>query len=431
MKILLYSTVASSRLDYIVSFFLKNLLGADCHIINNLVEYQSFEGIKINYSASPISDKELWIKPHHLLFEQNIKPQKIQLNQINGLAVFFHHQKNADLAFDPFACSFYLLSRYEEYLPFITDQHDRFSAKQSLAYKNGFIEQPIIHLWLKQLVNALQVKFPSFRPKPTKYAFKPTYDIDIPWAFRYRGLRGWGRAGLDLASAKWPLVKARYQVQTGLKNDPFYCFDNLKAKHHEYGIRPQIFWLIANASKEDINPNYRLPAFQNLIRATAAWSDSGLHPSYQSNNQLTLLQIEKKRLENILQHPITQSRQHFLKLRLPQTYRQLLKAGIKHDYSMGFADSVGYRAGTSEPFLWYDLEKEATTNLKIHPFVAMDVTLRQYLGFNPAEAAEKLEKLQNFCKINKLTFSTLWHNSSFSYLHGWKGWEAVYWSLFE
>ena len=431
MKILFYSTVFSSRLDYIVSFFLKNLLGTNYRIVNNINEYKAFHGVKINYSNTTISDNEIWIKPHALLFEQNIKQQKIQINHINEVAVFFYHQKNADLTFDLFAASFYLLSRYEEYLPFKADRHGRFSASQSLAYKNGFIKQPIIHLWLKQLIDALQIKFPSFIPKSTKYVFKPTYDIDIPWAFKHRGLRGWVRAGLDVTSAKWPLVKARYQVQIGQKNDPFYCFDELKTKHREYDIRPQIFWLIANPGKEDINPNYHLPAFQNLICSTARWSDPGLHPSYQSNKQLTLLQIEKKRLENILQHPITRSRQHFLKLRFPQTYRQLVKAGIQHDYSMGFADSVGYRAGTSEPFSWYDLEKEAVTNLKIHPFVAMDVTLRQYLGFYPEEATEQLRSLQDFCKKNKLTFSTLWHNSSFSHLHGWKNWGDVYWALFE
>ena len=431
MDVLFYSKLPSNRLAYIVSFLFDNLLGASCILSNNIGEYQSFNGIKINYSDSQISTNELWIKPHTLLFEQGIKEQKIEINFISGLAILFAEESNTDFNFDPFASSFYLLSRYEEYLPYKKDKHGRFSASQSLAYKSDFIEQPIIHLWLKQLVIALQKKYATFKPKPTIYAFKPTYDIDIPWAFKHRGIRGWLRAGLDLTSAKWPLIKARYQVQIGQKRDPFYCFEHLKSQHAKYGIQPQIFWLIGNASKEDINPDYQLTVFQNLIRSTAAWSNSGLHPSYQSNKKLNLLQIEKTRLENILQQTITHSRQHFLKLRLPQTYRQLLKAGIQHDYSMGFADSVGYRAGTSEAFFWYDLEKETRTGLQIHPFVAMDVTLRQYFGFSPDEAKKKLKELQDFCKKNGLTFSTLWHNSSFSSLHGWEGWDAIYWKLFE
>lgn len=430
MEILVYSTVFSNRLQYIVSFLFQNTLKTNCRITNKLTDYQSFKGVKINYSSTSICDNEVWIKPHTLLFEKDIKKQEIHVNYSKNLPVFFH-QTNTDLDFDPFACSFYLLTRYEEYLPFSEDQHGRFSAEQSLAHKNGFLEQPIIHLWLKKLVGVLQKKHPTFRYIPTKYVFKPTYDIDIPWAFKHRGLRGWARAGLDLAGAKWPLIKARYQVQTGQKTDPFYYFNQLKNNHKKFDIRPQIFWLIGNSSKEDINPDYRLAAFQNLIHSTVQWSDTGLHPSYQSNNKNSLLQIEKNRLETILQEPIVSSRQHFLKLRLPQTYRQLLKAGIQHDYSMGFADNVGYRAGTSEPFFWYDLEKNEVTDLQIHPFVAMEVTLRQYLGFNPAEAGEKLKNLQDFCKKNGLTFCTLWHNSSFSSLHGWEGWEAIYWKLFE
>ena len=118
------------------------------------------------------------------------------------------------------------MSRYEEYLPFKPDQHHRFPATESLAFKAGFLEQPIIHEWLNLLINTIKKTFPNFSATPKHYAFSPTYDIDIPWAFRHRGPRGWARAGLDLINGNWPLVKARYSSIKNKAKDPFYCFQS-------------------------------------------------------------------------------------------------------------------------------------------------------------------------------------------------------------
>jgi hypothetical protein len=51
----------------------------------------------------------------------------------------FCQRQIGDLPFDPLAATFYLVSRYEEYLPFIPDEHGRFPAKQSFAFSNGFL----------------------------------------------------------------------------------------------------------------------------------------------------------------------------------------------------------------------------------------------------------------------------------------------------
>lgn len=431
MNLIIYTPILSNRLTYVSSFIFDKILANHFKTTNNQTTYEAFDGLKINYSHSPISDKEIWIKPHSILFDNQITNQTITVDRINEIPCFFLTNTAKGFPFDVFSCCFYMISRYEEYLDFKPDQHQRFSAQQSLAFQNHFLERPIIHEWLQLLIKAIQAIQPDFTPKETQYAFYPTYDIDIPWAFRYRGLRGWARAGLDLILGNWSLVKARFQSLKNIKTDPFYCFESLRSKHKEHNISPLIFWLIGNPSKHDVNPNYRTNAFRNLIQQTNQWSQTGLHPSYLSNKKTKLLKTEKKRLENVIQQSITKSRQHFLCLQFPQTYRQLIEAGIQEDYTMGFADKIGYRAGTSEPFYWFDLEKNEVTSLKIYPFVAMDVTLKQYEGFSPKEAQEKLLDLQAYCKKNSLSFRTLWHNSSFSDLHGWKGWAKVYWKLFE
>jgi len=432
MNLILYSPFCSNRFNYICSFMLSHLIETKFVITNEIADYQSFKGVKINYSNDSIAVDEVWIQPHTLLFEKNIKEQQIELVDIDNIPCFFATGlMNNAFDFDLFSCAFYMLSRYEEYLNFEADTHQRFNAKQSLAFHAGFLEFPIIHQWLELLVKAIWKNHPDFKPKVSIYTFYPTYDIDIPWAFRHRGLRGWARASLDVLQGRWSFLKARLKSLKRPDTDPFFTFNHLKAKHQYYGIRPLAFWLIADNSRYDINPRYGIKAFQNLIQKTSEWSDTGLHPSYRSNEQNELLNVEKQRLETVLHQSIIKSRQHFLRLHLPQTYRQLIAVGIEEDYSMGYADKIGYRAGTSESFYWYDLKNDKSTQLLIHPFVAMDVTLKQYENYSPEQAKEKLMALQEYCKEKGLSFRTLWHNSSFSDLHGWKDWSAVYWTLFD
>ena len=114
-----------------------------------------------------------------------------------------------------------------------------------------------------------------------------------------------------------------------------------------------------------------------------------------------------------------------------RTYRNLLENGIEEDYTMGYADSVGFRAGTSQPFYWYDLESDKVTTLKVIPFCIMDVTLRKYLGHSPDAAIELISGLVNTLKSVGGHCSFIWHNSSFYAAEGWKGWDRVYTQLLQ
>lgn len=120
------------------------------------------------------------------------------------------------------------------------------------------------------------------------------------------------------------------------------------------------------------------------------------------------------------------SRQHFLKLRFPETYRRLLAVGIREDWTMGYAEETGFRASIATPFRWFDVEKNEETPLIIHPFQAMDVTLKQYLQLTPEAATERLRTLIHTTQQVGGTFTTLWHNDNLAEIDDWKGWRAVY-----
>ena len=123
--------------------------------------------------------------------------------------------------------------------------------------------------------------------------------------------------------------------------------------------------------------------------------------------------------------PITKSRQHYIKLHLPQTYRNLLTIGITDDYSMGFADSIGFRAGTSFDFYWYDLLNEEQTNLKIHPFCVMDVTLKDYMKLRWEHGNFVLKRLEEDVQKVDGTMTLIAHNESLSGYAEWAKWNEV------
>jgi len=138
------------------------------------------------------------------------------------------------------------------------------------------------------------------------------------------------------------------------------------------------------------------------------------------------LQQEFYRLKKIIRGPITKSRQHFLMLKFPLTYRNLIKLGINEDYTMGFSTIAGYRAGTTVPFKFYDIEKEETTQLKIFPFVIMDVALNKYSKLTPEQAIETSIQHINIVKKYGGIFISAWHNESLSEFRQWKGWRKVF-----
>ncbi|MEF8810095.1 MAG: hypothetical protein V5A47_04160 [Bacteroidales bacterium] len=113
---------------------------------DNEAEFSNHEGPAINYSAKKLGNR-LVITPTNLLFEKKIKEQEIFVTQWDTIKIFFQTNDHSSIPFDIFAASFFLVSRYEEYLPFSSDEHGRFEAKQSLAYTSSFLQEPIVDQW--------------------------------------------------------------------------------------------------------------------------------------------------------------------------------------------------------------------------------------------------------------------------------------------
>ncbi|MEM8528066.1 MAG: polysaccharide deacetylase family protein [Bacteroidota bacterium] len=427
MNLLIYVNSPTPRLTYITNFLFQELLGLRVQLTNDRVQFQKSTAAKIDYSKEKIDEKAIQIVPHGLLKEKSIHPQNIDLQFYNSLPYFFKTSQSSDFQYDILAASFYLISRYEEYLPFEADKHGRFPASESLAYKAGFLELPVVNLWVLEFKKVLKQRFPQLKFKLPTYRFQPTLDIDMAWSYRFKGWkRTLGGTWNNLKSGAIKELVERPLVLARLKKDPYHVFVHLNELHRKYGINPIYFFLVGTYGEYDKNIAPEVPAMRQLIKENNNQSAIGVHPSYCSNEDLWILRKEVKTLSEITLQPITKSRQHYLKICLPDTYQNLIKAGIQEDYSMGFADEVGFRASVAHSFPWYDLKNEETTSLRIHPFQLMDVTLKEYLNLSPQQAEAKIAQLLETTKQVGGNFQFIWHNSSFSSIGGWEKWKYLY-----
>ncbi len=429
---LIYSTIHSPRLEYALEIVFEHLLSLKYTFTDDYLFYQSHTGPKLHYGDRRLTDDVFFLAAADLLSERDIRPLEPDAIHFQDRPALFPVDPESDWPFDLLAMCFYCLSRYEEYLAFKADQYGRFPASQSVAFKHQFLDRPILNEWVFLFGETLTKKWPDLELQTNPFHFRLTYDIDMAWAYLHRP---WWRllAGgiAQILRGRWMGVIERIQVLRGKVQDPFYIFEYLNQLQDKYPVDTQYFWLLGDPGKYDLNADVQNPAFRALIQETAAHHPVGIHPSFSSNTMPGQLEKEIQRLRDITGEPISHSRQHFLILSLPDTYRRLQALGITDDHSMGYADQVGYRAGIASSFPWYDLAKEQRTDLMIHPFAAMDVSLNFYLQLQPQQALERLVQMIQKLRTYGGTFTLLWHNSSFATHLGWAGWPAIFEQILE
>ncbi len=429
-QILIFSGQESPRLHYVVSIIFKQLLGLDFQFTQSSTIFIKAQLPKINYSNHKFNTFAINIYASKLLFERKIHQQDVDVEHISKLPLFFGKDfSRTRIQVDFFSVCFYLLSRYEEYLPFAADEHGRFAARRSLAARHDFLQLPVVNLWAMYLAKLLKYHFPNISIKIPQYESKITYDIDMAWAFRKRNfVRMLGASARDLLSDTF-VFRKRLNTFLRKQTDPFYTFPYIFEQHKKRNLAAHFFFLLGNYSKYDKNIAPESDAMKNLILEVFQKFEVGIHPSYESNNSKKQLQKESATLSNIIAQEVQSSRQHFLKLRFPKTYQNLLEIGIQSDFTMGYADAIGFRASIANPYPWFDLEKNEATDLMIYPFQVMDVSLKNYLQLNPQQAIAEIEKLIKICQEVGGCFIPIWHNSSLSELDGWLPWREVYESM--
>lgn len=352
----------------------------------------------------------------NLLYEKGVGDHQIELSAYRGIGCFKIDGKK-----DPVATVFFILSRYEEYLSTELDEHKRFKHGNSFQFKFGLLEKPIADHLSKAILGEFKLEI---APEKRRVEIIPTFDIDNVYAYKLKsGVRRWGAIVRDVINRDSKRLKERKTVDIG-GEDPYDTYDLIMdiAKGNENTIA---FWLCGGNSKYDRNIDLNNEAHVKLIKEINSVCTVGLHPSYSSYNDENSIGEEKRILSKVLGDTVVHSRFHYLHFTLPHSYRTLIQSGLYSDYSMGYAGQCGFRAGTAKSFLWYDLEKDEVTGLRIFPFTYMDGTLNEYMRFSPEAAKERVRSLYDEIAICGGNMIAIWHNETIGDYNHWKGWKDV------
>lgn len=427
-QVKIYSQKNVPRLGYIAGIVLGDILGLPWEIVTDRRKLGKHP--VINYSTENIKGS-FKIIPDSLLFETGINKREIVLSVWKTLPVFFPSEPDSDFPFDIFAASFFLVSRYEEYLEHEPDEHGRFKATSSLACQNGFLGIPVVDLWTKEFAKALLKIYPTIAFRSNEFKSLLTIDSDQPFAYLGKNmLRSFGGMIRDLMK-KSGHAGDRYKVVTHEKKDPYEVYDYITGKIEKYGTDVKFFFPTGEHSKYDKNPSWKNEEYRELINRIAGKYAIGIHPSYFSSENQCTIKDEVARLKNVTGKDITLGRFHFIRLFTPKSYVSLSESGITEDYSMGYPDEPGFRAGIARPYLFYDVSEDRQTNLRIFPFQVMDATLYQYKNLDPAASKEIILKLINETRRAGGLFVSLWHNTSLLETPEWQGWRELFESMLQ
>jgi len=332
---------------------------------------------------------------------------------------------------DIFASAFFMLSRWEEYVNKSRDLHDRFPAKESVAYKNGFLDRPIVNEYVELLWNMLYSLDSSIERKERVYTLVLTHDVDIiqKYSKLYSGTKEIGvnifkHLNLPM-SLKLTLQKIKSHFHYNY--DPFNTFDYLMDLSESAGLQSHFFFQIMGETqhdnKYDRNTKHLLKIIENINSRGHA---IGIHPSYNTYNSKKLWKEELNYLQELVDSEITFGRQHFLRFDVPTTWQIWEDMGMGWESTMSYVAKEGFRCGVCYEFPVYNILTRKKLSLTEIPLIVMDGSFVTYQpDVSPDEMNNKINQLMDTVKKYNGEFVFLWHNSSFGY-SVWENYKNVY-----
>lgn len=423
--LLVYVQKITPRVSYTFKHICKRILGLEVDFTSKIESFIAHDGPKLSYGKQPLG-KELYFQSVDLLFEHGFNEVDIQVIPWGETQCFFQvKHPDAALPFDIFAASFYLLTRYEEYLPHVKDELGRFAATESIAYQHGFLQEPVVDIWAFEFKDILKEKYSDIEFREKEFRIHPILYINQTFAYWQKGiLRSIGGGLRDLWQLKISDVTDRIKVMLGVKKDPYNTFDfviNLQKNK----IRDCLmFFGLGDYTNLEKNISHSNPEHRKVVKHVSDYVKVGLKVSYDAISDLEVLKEEKTRIENIVNRQMLYSLCSFYKIKLPEAYRNFIELEIKEDFSMGYPEQAGFRAGTCTPFMFYDLDYEVQTPLVIHSFCC---TAKSF-DMAENEFTVKQELLDYMNKIKKVNglFIPVFSNGLFSELNEQTFWKSIF-----
>ena len=442
--LLIYVPKLTNRVGYTLNVVMRDILKTDFAITTDAEVFDSHEGARLCYAPQPVFCAKdntgglpyPYIKATRLLLETSIEEQNPHCFEYEGTKVLFPvFGQHTALPFDPLASIFYMLSRYEEYLPHHRDEHGRFLVTESIAYQHGFLQTAVVDRWAMMVREVVLQHYPDTVFGTRTYTFVQTVDIDAAYCYLHKGVfrttLGILRDGIRRRDPQE--VKRRIRVLRKLETDPYDTFDYILEQSQRLARHSKLlfFALMGDYGIYDKPASFHNNDFRQLLQHLGDYAKIGVHGSYYSADEPERLGREIERLADILHRPIVRNRYHFLRFTLPTGYHNLVRNGIAHDYSMGYPELPGFRCGTCTIVPFFDLNSNQEYDLMLHPFMAMDTTFQKYMELTPEQAIEQYHALIDEVRTLGGTFSCIFHNQNLCEDFGWEGWRKVYEDVIE
>ncbi len=409
--LLVYTQKCTPRIDYVFKHICTRILGVKVDFTATIETFIAHTGPKMSYGKQPIGN-ELFVQSAGLLQQQGVESIEIHVKDWEGVKTFFSVGEKSVLPFDIFAAGFFLLSRYEEYLPQVKDEWGRYPAQESIGFKEEFLEWPVIDIWAQRLKNVLLQQFQDMVFSPPHYTEHHVVNARVPYQYANRGMF---RSVIGYASDLWRLRIAplyrRTQVLFNLRNDAFDTFHFIinSVKNSKRSLA--FFFLLGESNLFNESIDTKRQRFRSLIKYVADYKEVGLLFSHDTLSDYERMKQQKRTMEAITNRQIVATMNDHYAVTLPEVYRNLIELEVSRDYTMVYPETPGFRAGTCTPFLFYDLDYEIKTPLIIQPIAA---TTEAFETMKLSEIEPYLKRLQNRVMEVQGTFTVIFSNTNFA-----------------
>ncbi len=389
--LLVYTQQVTPRISYIFKHICTQILGIEVGYTSVIEELIAHAGPKLSYGRQPMGN-ELFIQSHGLLNQQGVESLEITVRPWDDTFGFFAVGEKSALPFDIFSAAFFLLSRYEEYLPHVKDELGRFPASESIAWQGGFLRQPIVDIWAMKFREVLAKSFPKMSFSERTPVVHTILESQVPFRYKHRGvfrsIIGYAR---DLGKFRFRSLFKRSRVLLTLRKDPYNTLEWAVEKSRDSANLLSVFFMLGEAYSFENNFNTQRNLFKLLIKYVSDYRPVGLIFSFAALTDYEQMKGEKKRMEEVTHRTVINSMSALYRVNLPETYRNLVELEVETDYTMVYEDEVGFRAGTCTPFRFYDLDYEIKTPLVIHPLAG---TSKGLSGKKRAEVVTCIDNLK-------------------------------------
>lgn len=352
------------------------------------------------------------------------------------------NEKGAEINYDILGLTYWMLNRLEEIHRTDLDNHERFPAINSHAYKYGYLDRPIVDEWLDILQQVIQRVWPNLKLKKHQFSIKVSHDVDVPSRFAFSTPFSVikSMASLVLKNNNIKLALMAPFIYLGSKNkihplDPYNTFDWLMNISEKNNLKSAFYFICGRTDKsKDALYEPEHPIIKKMmLEIYKRGHEVGLHPSYNSYNNPEQINFEAQRLKKVCKElGIEQSqwggRMHFLRWSHPTTLQAWNDAEMSYDSTLGYADRPGFRCGTCHEYTGFNPVTDTILHIKIRPLIIMDcsVIAQHYMGLGyTKKALNQIIKYKRICEKVEGNFTFLWHNSFFNGKKSFKLYEDI------